>query len=170
MSAPSAAVGHLSEPDLRTVEQFLYHEARLLDEKRWQEWDDLFTEDGTYWVPASIDQPDPIRHVSLVYENRLLRTVRIERYANDNAHSLQPMPQSSHLVSNVVIESFDETTGECIVSSRFVVFEYRRDVQTVFGGEYVHTLVTDGCTFKIKQKRVNLVNCEGALENINIYL
>jgi len=156
--------------DARMAEKFLYHEARLLDEKNWKEWDALFTQDGTYWMPASADQPDPLNYVSLVYENKLLRAVRIERFDNENAHSLQPMPRSVHLVSNVMIDAYDDQTGACIVSSRFVVFEYRRDEQRIYGGDYVHDLIFDGVSFKISQKRVNLVNCESALDNINIYL
>ena len=40
----------------REVEQLLYHQAEVLDERRWEEWLDLFTEDGIYWMPASPDQ------------------------------------------------------------------------------------------------------------------
>lgn len=66
-------------PDLRELEQFLYREARLLDEQRWDEWEALWTPDGEYWVPSRPDQPDPVRHVSLVYETALLRKVRLKR-------------------------------------------------------------------------------------------
>ncbi len=160
----------LAPPDLKTAERFLYMEARLLDEKKWKEWDGLFTQDGTYWMPASHHQSDPLNHVSLIYEDKLLRAVRIERFDNENAHSLQPVPRSVHLVSNVMIDTFDVNSGACRVNSRFVVFEYRRDEQRIYGGAYIHDLIFDGTDFKIKQKRVNLVNCESALDNINVYL
>lgn len=163
-------VTSLAELDLKSVEKFLFHEARLLDEKKWQEWDGLFTTDGTYWMPASVDQPDPLNYVSLIYEDKLLRAVRIERFDNENAHSLQPIPRSVHLVSNVMIDAYDAVSGTCTVNSRFVVFEYRRDEQRIYGGTYIHVLIIDGTDFKIKQKRVNLVNCESALDNINVYL
>ncbi len=157
------------EPDLRELEQFLFHEARLIDEKRWDEWNALFTEDGTYWMPASPDQPDPVNHVSLIYEDRLLRAVRLRRYQHPNAFSLQPHPRSVHLVSNVMLDSFDAVKGECTVNSRFIMLEYRRDQQNVYGGAYTHFLVVQDGEFRIKQKKVELINCDAALENIQIY-
>ena len=51
---------------MRSVEKFLFYEARLLDQGRLEEWGQLFTDDGIYWVPATVDQPDPIPHVSLM--------------------------------------------------------------------------------------------------------
>ena len=53
MSAPP------SEQDLA---RFVRHEARLIDEKRYDEWYALFTDDGYYWVPATPGQPDPHQH------------------------------------------------------------------------------------------------------------
>jgi 3-phenylpropionate/cinnamic acid dioxygenase small subunit len=41
------------------LEQFLIHEARLLDERRFREWMELFADDGTYWVPAVPEQKSP---------------------------------------------------------------------------------------------------------------
>ncbi len=155
---------------LRKIERFLFHEARLMDEKRWDDWAALFTEDGIYWVPATRGQPDPLHHVSLMYEDALLRAVRVKRYAHPNAPSLQPMPQSVHIVSNVMMDEFNPETGDCVVNSRFIMLEYRREKQNTYGGAYTHNLVSDGDTYKIKQKKVDIINCEAALENIQIYL
>ena len=158
------------QPEIKALEQFLFHEARLLDEQRWEEWDALYLADAEYWVPAAPGQPDPHNHVSLIYETGLLRAVRIKRYKHPNAFSLQPKPRSVHLVSNVVLDSFDETTGECIVISRFIMLQYRRDKQDVFAGSYTHRLITGGDEFRIASKRVDLLNCDAPLENILIYL
>lgn len=158
-----------ARPELEVLEQFLFREARYIDEKRWDEWAALFAEDGIYWVPATPGQPDPLNHVSLIYEDKLLREVRIRRYSHPNAPSLQPAPRSVHVVSNVMLDHFDKETGEVRVNSRFVMFEYRRDVQTVYGGAYTHILVPADDSFRIKQKKVDLVNCDAALENIQIY-
>jgi 3-phenylpropionate/cinnamic acid dioxygenase small subunit len=100
-----------TQTDLCEIEQFLYLEARLMDEKRWDEWQALFTEEGEYWIPATRGQPDPLNHVSIIYEKSLLRAVRLKRYSHPNALSLQPMPYSVHTVSNVMLDAHDETTG-----------------------------------------------------------
>lgn len=155
---------------LCAVEHFLFWEARLLDEQRYEEWADLFTADGTYWMPATVDQPDPKHHVSLIYEDRLLRTVRIRRYRSANAFSLQPRPRSIHLVSNVMIDGVDAETGDVDVNSRIIMLEFRRDRQQVYGASCRHELCPDGDTFRIRHKKVELANCEGMHENIQIYL
>ena len=157
------------EPDSKALEQFLFLEARLIDEQRWQEWDDLFTEEGEYWVPASPDQVDPINHVSLMYETDLLRAVRIKRFKHPNAFSLKPSPRCSHIVSNVMLDDFDAATGVCVVKSRFIMLQYRREEQDVFGGSYTHTLKVEGQGFKIKKKKIDLINCDAPLGNILLY-
>jgi ketosteroid isomerase-like protein len=48
-----------TEAMLREVEQFLFREARLLDQQRLDEWLALFAEDATYWVPLERGQKDP---------------------------------------------------------------------------------------------------------------
>ena len=58
--------------------KFVYREARLLDEKRFDEWYELFTEDAYYWVPLVPGQTDPLAHNSLAYEDKLLLKLRIE--------------------------------------------------------------------------------------------
>ena len=157
-------------PDLSALEQFLCHEARLLDEQRWDEWNALYLEEAEYWVPATPQQPDPHNHISLIYETGLLRAVRIKRYQHPNAFSLQPMPRSVHLLSNVMLDGFDAEAGECEVTSRFIMLQYRREKQDLFAGSYQHRLRVEQDTFRIAAKRVNLLNCDAPLENILIYL
>lgn len=158
-----------SQPPLRDLEQFLYLEARLLDERRWEEWGALFTEDGEYWVPATRGQPDPKNHVSLIYETALLRNVRLKRYRHPNAMSLQPEPHSVHLISNVMLDSFDEASGTCVVNSRFIMLEYRRNEQRTYGGAATHVLEAGSQSFRIRRKKVELVNCDAALPSIHVY-
>lgn len=158
------------QPELKELEQFLFLEARLIDEQRWEEWNDLYTEDGEYWVPATPGQPDPGNHLSLMYETGLLRAVRLKRFRHPNAFSLNPKPRSVHLVSNVMLDEYDEASSMCVVNSRFIMLQYQRDVQTVFGGSYTHRLRITDNGYKIEHKRVDLVNCDGALENIHLYL
>jgi 3-phenylpropionate/cinnamic acid dioxygenase small subunit len=157
-------------PDIRDLERFLYAEARLLDEQQWPEWEALFTDDGEYWVPATPGQPDGINHQSIMYETKLLRAVRLKRYSHPNAISLQPLPRSVHVLSNVMLDEFDGADGSCVVNSRFIMFQYRRDEQHTFGGSCTHRLVMTPAGYRIASKRVDLVNCDAAMENILICL
>ena len=158
----------VSAPALREVERFLFHEARLLDEQRWEEWSALYLEDAEYWVPAAPEQPDPQNHISLIYETGLLRAVRVKRYQHPNAFSLQPKPRSAHLVGNVMLDHWDGAAW--VVNSRFIMLQYRREKQDVFAGAYTHRLRVERDGFRIASKRVDLINCDAPLENILIYL
>lgn len=151
------------------VSQFLFHEARLLDERRWEEWNALFSEDGEYWAPATPDQPDPVNHVSLIYENDLLRKVRIARFASPNAPSLQPFPRTVHLVSNILIDAHDTSSGDVTATSRFLMAEYRRDTTRYYAGACRHDLVSRTDGFRIRLKRVDLVNCDGPHESSAVW-
>lgn len=157
-------------PTQHQLEAFLYHEAELLDAQQWAAWDALFTDDGVYWLPAAFNQPDAVNHISHIHENRLLRAVRIARFTNPEAYSLQPPPRSSHLVSNVMLRAWDASSGALTVSSRLLMLYYRRDQQTVFGGKVSHDLLWDGAMFKIRQKRVDLVNCDAMHESVQLYI
>lgn len=170
MSAAAESTLSASRPDIRELERFIFHEARLLDEQRWQEWNALFTDEGEYWVPASPAQVDAKNHVSLIYETELLRAVRIKRFKHPNAFSLKPAPRCSHVVSNVMLDDYDGDSGVCVVSSRFIMLQFRRDEQDVFGGSYTHHLKVAGKEFRIKKKRVDLINCDAPLGNILLYL
>ena len=85
-------------PSEQDLVRFVYREARLLDEKRFDEWYELFTEDGFYWVPLAHDQVDPLDHTSLAYEDRLLLKLRIERLKSPRAFSQQPPSRCHHLL------------------------------------------------------------------------
>ncbi len=68
--------------DLHRCERFLQHEARLLDEGKFDEWLALFTADGSYWVPSEPDQDNPHDTVSLIYDDRRLLETRVRRLAS----------------------------------------------------------------------------------------
>ena len=60
-------------------EQFVEHEVALLDEQRFEEWLNLFADDGAYWVPANPRQESPFNHVSLFYDDKHTLTIRVQR-------------------------------------------------------------------------------------------
>ena len=163
-NAPEAGV------DISRLEQFLFLEARLLDEQRWQEWNDLYTKDGEYWVPASPEQPDPVNHLSLIYETGLLRAVRLKRFKHPAAFSLNARPRSVHYLSNIMLDEYDAQSGLYVLNSRFLMLQYMRDSQTLFGGVYTHRLRNTDQGLKIEYKRVDLLNCDADQENIHLYL
>lgn len=160
----------MTAPDLRQIEDFLVDEARLLDARDWAAWNALFTPDGVYWLPAAPGQDDPLRHVSLIYEDALLREVRIRRFADSSAFSLQGGPRGWRIVANVRIDGHDAASGVITVSSRLMAAEYQRDRTTRFEAFVTHKLIVAEGSFRIALKRVELLDCDAARGDINLYL
>lgn len=148
----------------RQVEELLFHQAALLDNKAWGEWTELFTEDGVYWMPSTPLQTDWRREASIFAEDRLLMEVRMGRLLHPNAWSQAAQWGTNHLVGNIVIEAATPTTLE--VYSRFQMMEMRRDQVRHFGGSYRHTLVKQGEGWKIKLQRVDMTNGQAAFDYV----
>jgi benzoate/toluate 1,2-dioxygenase beta subunit len=166
MDTPTTKV--LSNLNRETFELFLIHEVRLLDERRFRDWMNLFTDDGTYWVPAVPNQESPFNQASLFYDDRQLMKTRIERLEHPLIHVQTPPSHTVHLVSNVTIESHDDTKGEVLIASNVIMVEYRQDNQRLFAGRQQHKLRRDESGWRIASKRVNLANCQAAFEAIAV--
>jgi 3-phenylpropionate/cinnamic acid dioxygenase small subunit len=145
-------------------EDFIIHEAGLLDARRFRDWMALFAEDGSYWVPAVPDQQSPFDQASLFYDDHELMKTRVERLEHPRIHVQTPPSRTAHLVGNVVVEEEDSTNGEYVVGSTVIMVEYRDDAQRVFAGRQHHRLRRDGESFRIVQKRVDLINCDSAFD------
>jgi len=156
--------GDVAGIDREPFADFIVHEARLLDERRFRDWMALFADDGTYWVPAVPDQQSPFDQASLFYDDRDLMRTRIERLEHPRIHVQTPPSRTAHLVGNVLIEAVDEAKGEVVVGSTVIMVEYRDEQQRVFAGRQRHRLRRDGASFQIVQKRVDLINCDSAFE------
>ena len=150
--------------DYRRVENFLYREARLMDENAYAEWLALWADDALYWVPATGDDIDPATHVSTIYDNRARLEARIKRLSSGNAFSQDPKSRMRRVISNIEIE--EGTNGEITAFSNFVLTELRRGKQDVFAGRTIHKLRTDGDAFKIFYKKVMLVNNDEFIDNL----
>ena len=164
MDAPALRPAGESAVDRARFEEFLIAEPRLLDERRFREWMELFTEDGTYWVPSVPGQASPFDQASLFYDDRDLMRTRVERLEHPRIHVQTPPSRTAHLVGNVLVEQADEAKGEYVIGSTVIVVEYRDDAQRIFAGRQHHRLRRDGASFRIVQKRVDLINCDSAFE------
>jgi ethylbenzene dioxygenase subunit beta len=154
---------------IREIEEFLFHEARLLDDRQFEDWAALFADDGVYWVPMREGQESPLVEHSIFYDDRALLDVRVRRLQHPETYAQQPASRTRHLVGNVVLDrEADAAAGETHVRSSLVMFEYRQDIQRVFGAETRHRLrrVDDG--FRIILKRVDLVNCDAVHEFMSV--
>jgi ethylbenzene dioxygenase subunit beta len=150
--------------DRAPFEQFLIHEAALLDARKFRDWMALFADDGIYWVPAVPDQQSPFDQASLFYDDRELMKTRVERLEHPRIHVQTPPSRTAHLIGNIVIEEANESKGEYVIGSTVIMVEFRDDAQRLFAGRQQHRLQREGNSFRIVQKRVDLINCDSAFE------
>jgi len=145
------------------LEQFLYHEAQLQDEHEYTEWENLWeSEDTLYWVPMT-EQSDPTFEVSYIYDNRARLASRIRQLNSGKRHAQMPRSQLSRVVSNM---RFEQAGNEIIVNSKFILLESRRSEMTIWGGDVEHVLIDYGSDFRIRRKRVNLINREEGITTL----
>jgi 3-phenylpropionate/cinnamic acid dioxygenase small subunit len=167
-----------SAVDLRAVEHYLYREAMLLDEKRWEEWLALYTDDCFYWVPSVIGQKDPVNTISLYAEDRMRLEMRIIRVNHPRAFSQDFPTRMSHVVGNVMLdpdggkgaEGDMSPKAELVVRSTVHILEFRKDQQRLFGGTVRHWLRRAGDDWKIAMKRIDLINCDAPMEVVQLFL
>jgi len=153
----------VGQPDIREVERFLYDEASLLDERRYEDWLALFTDDAHYWLPTESDA-DPTREASLIFDDRPALGTRAMRLLHPAAYSQTPPSKTSHQVTNVRVEPGSD--GELKVHSTFSLFEARLGTQRSFGGTCEHVLRPLEGGWRIAFKKVVLVNSDGFLHNL----
>lgn len=148
----------------------VYLEARLIDEKRFDEWYELFAADALYWMPLSRDQAIGEAHTSLLYEDKLLLKVRIERLRHPNAFSQQLPSFSQHVLQQPALESGEPASGRCVIRTPFIYVESQRDRQLMLAAVAYHHLAAEAGGWKIKMKKVDLLNRDAALPSIELLL
>jgi p-cumate 2,3-dioxygenase beta subunit len=136
------------------VEEFLYHEAALLDAWRLDEWLALLTEDATYRVPSN-DAPESNPQSALFTIADDIRRIRarVARLKDPHAHAESPRSRTRRLISNVRIVE----RSPLVVEANFVVYRYRgnEDVRT-YVGRYRYTLVSRDGALRIKAREAIL--------------
>jgi benzoate/toluate 1,2-dioxygenase subunit beta len=159
--------GVASERGVRAIEEFLYHEADLLDSRRYQDWLTLYTEDAIYWIPQG-DEPDHVHHVSIAYDDHRRMHERVLRLESGFAFSQDPPSRTCHVVGNVRVAG--ELEGDLDVRSNLVLAEMRRGVQSVYAGQVTHRLVPTGESFMVRRKTVRLINSDVPLSNLTFLI
>jgi benzoate/toluate 1,2-dioxygenase beta subunit len=159
---------HASAPVAEIID-FVHAELDMLDNRRFEDWAALYTEDGYYWAPIDPDQPDPQNHVSLFFDGPSDMKMRIYRLRHPRIHVQTPPSRFLHMVTNFrdIAEADGVTTFKC----NFLLFEYRRTKQqTIVGGTYEYRLARgpDG-KFRIKEKKATLVNSDDSFPSLAVW-
>jgi len=149
--------------DPSALQAFVEDEADLLDRQDFDAWLALFDEDGTFWVPAQKNQPDPLSHVSVFFDDKTILTTRVARLKHDMIHCQDPPSSCVRVVSNIRQDTAasEATEGLLVVLSKFIMLEDRQgSPRRIFGGRYRHVLRPTPAGLRIVQKKVELTNCD----------
>lgn len=145
---------------------FVYDEARMLDEGRFDDWLALWLDDGYYWMPLDYKQTDPHLVTSLLYEDMFMLRLRVERLNGARTFSQKPKSRCHHVIQRPFVDVME---GERFVTNTSMHYvETRLDEQFLLALTAIHELrLVDG-TLRIANKRVDLLNSDAAFGNIQL--
>ena len=150
------------------IVEFIYAEARMLDEGRFSEWLDLWLPDGFYWMPLDYKQSDPNLMTSLLHEDDFMRRLRVERLNGERTFSQKPKSRCHHVIQRPFVDKFDADAGEFETNTSMHYVETRLDEQFLLAITATHELrLVDG-RLRIANKRVDLLNSDAAFGNIQL--
>jgi 3-phenylpropionate/cinnamic acid dioxygenase small subunit len=152
------------------LEQFLYHEAELIDERRYDEWLELFSDDLVYFMPirrnvkygqhASSENTRQGEGISWFDEDKWTLSKRVEQIQTGLHWAEEPLSRVCHMVSNVAlldIQPNADAPQDVVVKSRFLVYQNRVETETyTFVGKRTDTLRACGDSWLITRREIVL--------------
>jgi 3-phenylpropionate/cinnamic acid dioxygenase small subunit len=179
----------LDEQMIRGVEQFLFHEARLLDERRFHDWLRLFTDDVHYWMAARANRyPRSSKAIAILEADRYAEedrvgvaelglfdedieslTARVARLDTGMAWAEDPPSRTRHLITNVELAP-DASNSEATVYSNFIVYRSRGETeQDFYVGARVDRLRSIDGAWKIANRRLTLDQHVLTAKNLSVF-
>ena len=107
---------------------------------------------------------------SLMYEDIFLLKVRVERLSGERTFSQKPKSRCHHLLQVPKIIDIDEEGQTCKTRTAFTYTETRGDILERFSGWASHELKHENNDFKIKLKRIDLINFDAPFSNIQLFM
>lgn len=149
---------------LSAATDILLREALYLDERRWDDWLALYHKDAEYWIPAWKNESeftrDPENEISLVYiASRAQLEERVSRVKSRRSAASAVLPRTAHALSNIMLEPHS-SNGTLNVRSVMTthLFDVKRRESLVFFGRYEHCLVQEDGGWRIKRKKIVIMN------------
>lgn len=186
VDTPAAPASVFRTVDVQTqhdVEQFLYAEAELLDQHRYAEWIDLFSEDLHYWVPTRMTRTNRERHreiasedeSALIDDTKYYLRGRVRRYTSGISWSEEPPSRTRRLITNIRVAPGTDPTELDVVSNFYVYRSRLERHQDWFVGERFDVLrpadaAATGYPFQIASRKVVLEQTTLLAPSLSIFL
>lgn len=171
--------GATETPTVAEADRLLYSEARLLDERRFEEWLELFTEDGLYWLPIheDADRDAATSSISIIYDDKTRREERVFRTLRTAVLDQNPRSRTVHAVTNVEVDP-EPVDGDARVWCVQTVSEMRpggpgqvglNDQRTFVGRCEYRVRRVEG-EWKFSMKKLTLINSDQPIYNLTFII
>ena len=166
-----------------SVEQFLYREARLLDDRKFRDWLELLTDDIRYWMPTRFNRvregPDEqweidkeLDELGFFDESKASLTYRVERFYSGMAWAEEPPSRTRHFISNIEVFDTDQA-DEMQVYSNFLAYRSRLEglqgEENFFVGRREDRLRRVGNDWKLARRRIIFDGLVLNAQNLSIF-
>lgn len=155
------------------VARFLFKEARLADESRYDEWEALWTDDALYWVPAGGPDTDPGGQVAVIYDNRSRISTRIKQVKTGKRYAQAPPSHLRRIVGNIeLLGGRVNAAGgtDLEVGANFLAYESRERANELWGGRVTYRLRKADGAIRLAFKKAVLVDSDKALPTLGFLL
>lgn len=155
----------------QSLQSFVWQENALLDEGRFDEWYELFAQDGLYWIPGESGQESPEGRMCIALENRMLMRLRIDRLSHHRAFSLQPGVRGLRVIQTPRVQSqYPDEDGCYTVRTNLIYSEYQKQKTEVLPATAFYRLRAVDHAWEIVEKRVDLLSVDGYLPTIQLFI
>jgi 3-phenylpropionate/cinnamic acid dioxygenase small subunit len=137
--------------------ELLAREAHLLDDRDYEGWLELFTENCLYWMPVDPLAEDGALRLNVFYDDKAKMRDRIGRLSSGSAYTEEPISLTARTFAALQVEDDGEPL---VVRSNFQLIAYRSGKQRLLGGRYRHRLVREDGRLRISEKRVTLLGSD----------
>lgn len=153
--SPTVTSRDMTADQVRAVEQLIFHEAALIDQRRLEEWLQLFADDAQYWIPNNSGDSNPSQEGPIIQENRQAMALRVARLQHPAALTQVPPPRTVHFITNIVVTPVD--SQECEVTSNQLVYFARGEVEMQYPGTWQHQMRRQDEGWRIGLKKISLL-------------
>lgn len=155
---------------LARCQKFVFEEAALLDAGELESWLGLFDDECAYWLPIDTTRDEPHGGLNLIFDDRRRLEDRIWRLRSGNAHTEEPPSRTVHIITNLRLIEPDPSAGIVELRGTMVVMRSRLGERVDFPARVSWLLRSLGDTFRIRQKRIDLLDADQPMPALTFLL
>lgn len=138
--------------------ELVWHEAELLDDKKYETWEQLYTDDAMYVIPIDQEGDDFASSLNMVYDDARMRAMRVERMVQGYSPSAVAAARTVRTLSRFAVTEVSDT--DVTLRSAQVLVAYKRGETLTLGADVTHRIALSDSGDRIAHKVVRLLNSD----------